>query len=209
VAWKKNIHAQEMFQIVQRVNLPFICHFRIASAGGVCPELCHPFPVTVDANLGLEGKASRVLFHNGTYQDWKESCMQMILSRKLYIPKGIWSDSRALAWMAFHCGHRVLGFVNGKIVVFSAKSIKLFGNWVEENGISYSNTFFRPAAQEEWSKKPATTNPFPSGPFGVENPEGVEVGPDTEEDPSTDPFFVSDEFVKETETKHAMIFNWL
>jgi hypothetical protein len=41
-----------------------IFHFRYATAGGVCPELCHPFAIEDCTALALE-TAAPVVFHNG------------------------------------------------------------------------------------------------------------------------------------------------
>ena len=72
LAWLSGKHAQyekglsvaEIHDFLRRLNGPAIVHFRIASVGGVNPDLCHPFPVTHRAPLRASGIARAVLFHN-------------------------------------------------------------------------------------------------------------------------------------------------
>ena len=54
-----------------------VIHFRIASVGEVTPKLCHPFPVTACATTRFSGHARAVLFHNGTWGDWRETLRRM------------------------------------------------------------------------------------------------------------------------------------
>jgi len=50
-----------------------VIHFRIASVGGVCQQLRHPFPITLKAGLEPRGRAKAVLFQNGTWVGWRDA----------------------------------------------------------------------------------------------------------------------------------------
>ena len=144
VYWKKNLKASDIVKLLPKVNLPLVIHFRLASVGGGSSSLCHPFPITKDVPLSLEGKIKgSVLAHNGTWLEWRKICFQILLRKNIRCPDGLWSDSRAMAWIAAHYGIGVLHFIGEKVAVLSPKGLKIFGTgWELYNGMLVSNTHF-------------------------------------------------------------------
>src|SRR3990167_4580457 len=105
VHWKKGLDEAEMQEFVAALPLPFVAHFRIASCGAKSKELCHPFPVSKDASLALEGTTKGyVLFHNGHWAEWKPFTKETALKMGRPLPTGQWSDTRAMAWAAHNYG---------------------------------------------------------------------------------------------------------
>lgn len=140
VEYKKAVTAQEIFEISCAEPLPQIIHFRLGTVGGNGKLLCHPFPVSKKTELALEGQAKKVLFHNGHWSRWKEFCTETIVQNKEKAPKGKWSDSRAMAWLAAIYGESFLNFIGEKVVVFSSKAINIYGEgWIEKVGVVFSN----------------------------------------------------------------------
>jgi hypothetical protein len=79
-------------------GVPFVAHFRIATVGGVQPNLCHPFPVTYLSQASLKGNIDApVLFHNGHWRGWEDALLNSTISLGLMVPDGPLSDSRAIA----------------------------------------------------------------------------------------------------------------
>lgn len=77
---------------------PFVAHFRIATVGGVQPDLCHPFLVTYLSRASLTGSVkSPVLFHNGHWNGWQDALLNSTINMGLTVPDGPLSDSRAIA----------------------------------------------------------------------------------------------------------------
>jgi len=95
------IDLKEAQELIAKAPLPFVCHFRIQTVGGKKAGLCHPFPVHDDVTLALKGETEGfVLFHNGHWGQWRSSVMEAVFKGQLKLPKGKWSDSRAMAWSA-------------------------------------------------------------------------------------------------------------
>jgi hypothetical protein len=146
VKYKKGIKSKQIFEITKKINLPAIIHFRIASIGGVNDELCHPFQINTQADTEVSGTCDSVLFHNGTWTDWKEMCMKAVVSSGniLKFPSGQWSDSRAMAWLADKFGIDFLNLIDNsnKIAVLTPQGIRKFGRFIEVEKNLCSNDYF-------------------------------------------------------------------
>jgi hypothetical protein len=143
VHFKKGLSANEIYEIVSTKKLPVVVHFRAATHGGVCSELCHPFPITEKVPLVVEGRCKRVLFHNGVWSDWNSVCLDVVIHRNKKFPSGKCSDSRALAWLVACIGESVLTLIDEKVVVFAANRIDFYGDgWTVRDGVVYSNTYW-------------------------------------------------------------------
>ena len=151
VRYKKGITAIEIIEIMEAVEPPMFIHFRVASVGGAVPELCHPFPITVEASLKTEGAARAVLMHNGTWSTWKQNMLHLIPRaarenlKETKIPPGPWSDSRCMAWLAAIYGPEILELLEEKIAVLTGRGQwKTLGyGWSEFEGCHYSNLFWK------------------------------------------------------------------
>ena len=152
VEFVKGLTAEEIHEILLGLDdsIRWVVHFRYATVGDPQAGLCHPFPVQKDTNLNIEGRVGRVLFHNGTVPDWKKKLKDITLDPtfEVDIPAGDWSDSRGVAWLlALNGSTRPLNFIEGKFVVVNRAGILVFPKgrvgWVEEQGILYSNTYWR------------------------------------------------------------------
>jgi hypothetical protein len=153
VVWKKGLDLDQMLGYIlqDRIPLPFVAHFRIASVGGIKPELTHPFPIMKNIPLELEGKTKgSVLFHNGHVGDWQALCLAKTLAMpvNMKVPDGPWSDSRGLAWLNLLHGSNINEFVKDqRVVVFGPERVAIYGSgWTQIENVWCSNDFF-------WSKK--------------------------------------------------------
>src|SRR5262245_45793565 len=73
VRFEKGLGPDEVHDCFTRVAGPAIAHFRWATVGAKCAELCHPFVIGDDGSpLATEGTADAVLFHNGHWSDWAD-----------------------------------------------------------------------------------------------------------------------------------------
>jgi hypothetical protein len=152
VEFVKGLTAEEIHETLLGLDdsTRWVVHFRYATIGDPQAGLCHPFPIQKDTNLNTEGRVGRVLFHNGTVPDWKKRLKDITLDPtfEVEIPAGDWSDSRGVAWLlALNDSTRPLNFIEGKFVVVNRRGILVFPKgrvgWVEEQGILYSNTYWR------------------------------------------------------------------
>lgn len=135
--------------------LPHVAHFRIATSGGVNQELTHPFEVSINSPISLEGSSKHpLLFHNGIITDWKERFLQWtpeiireLRRRKMapILPDGPWSDTRTVAIITAYSGISVLNFISGKFVVINNNIIKTYGEFETAKGIHFSNSGYMPA----------------------------------------------------------------
>jgi hypothetical protein len=167
VSWVKNIDAKTMIEMIDagKVKAPALIHFRITTSGGTRPELCHPFPISQKASTELTGRATSVLVHNGHWSGWSARALNVVLRHDKKVPEGYWSDSRALAYMAYHLGEQALRLVeHQKIATLNREGeIRLFGYFDEREGIHYSNLnwqrkavsveVYRGSSFEDWREK--------------------------------------------------------
>jgi hypothetical protein len=127
-------------------GLPWVVHFRIATHGPICDELTHPFTIDARASVECEGEADSVLFHNGTFPNWKEYLLQAVASSGTPLPEQPWSDSRAVAFVCHVYGKHVLSILenSSRFLVFDAKEkkdhrIMLWGTWHDYDVFKFSN----------------------------------------------------------------------
>jgi cytochrome c553 len=135
VRWKKGLFLDDMIKLNQELPLPYILHFRVPSSGtSQLWQACHPFEVSPDAEYDFEGETeNHVLFHNGFWTGWKEKIQQIAISGYVRVPSGPWSDSRGLAWAAYHLGLGILDMIDEKVVAFGPhdEDIDIFGTWMQ------------------------------------------------------------------------------
>lgn len=137
VHWEKNLTAAEIHQLIQEqvVTMPAVIHFRLGNVGAICPELCHPFPITPGAELDLQGATrDAVLFHNVTWPDWQAYVGDLV---------GSVSDSRVVARQCALQGLDLLDELGGQAGRFAVLNVngelQRFGPWQPLDGIIYSN----------------------------------------------------------------------
>jgi hypothetical protein len=114
VQWQKGLKDdEEVKKFIKDQNIPFplVIHFRTASVGGVSAGLTHPFPTIQDVPLWTAGQAPEVLFHNGHLSNWDDLVLNVGLPSTERFPDGVWSDTRALAWLTYLKGPGILDFI--------------------------------------------------------------------------------------------------
>lgn len=140
VRWKKGLELDEVTELCAKVPMPYVVHFRIPSVGGKTPFLCHPFPVTPEVPLELQGTTKGfVLFHNGHWGRWRESTLEAAVRSNTKVPGGKWSDTRAMAFHAHIYGSGILEMIDEKSVMFGPDKVEVFGAWSKEGGLWVSN----------------------------------------------------------------------
>ena len=105
VRWSKGLEPAELEPLIAGLSGEIVIHFRWASVGEVTPKLCHPFPITASATTRLSGHARAVLFHNGTWGDWRELLSRMPRGRVA----GVLSDTRVAASLVDLAGSECIG----------------------------------------------------------------------------------------------------
>lgn len=154
VRFDKGFDASELTDalIEKYLALPFpkAIHFRLATHGGVIPELTHPFPIKRGVPHDLVGTARAVLFHNGVWHDYDDRLREGIIAGTINpnVLVGGMSDSRAMAVLAQRFGEDfldLLSFGSNKVLVLRHDTWYTYGTWTEKEGWSASNSrIFRP-----------------------------------------------------------------
>jgi hypothetical protein len=139
VHWFKGLEPRELEQLIAGLSGEIVIHFRWASVGEVTPKLCHPFPITSCATTRLSGHARAVLFHNGTWGDWRETLRGLPRYRR---PGGLLSDTRVAASLVDLCGMDELDRLPGRWVFFDRDFTELYGDWHKWKGMKVSNLGF-------------------------------------------------------------------
>ncbi len=154
VHWKKGLDEEEMQEFCATLPLPFIAHFRIASVGGARPILTHPFLISETTETELEGVTEgHVLFHNGHWGVWKKEMWEAAKYLSAQIPTGYWSDTRALAWMAYNYGLGSLYMIDEKVVAYGPSDMEIVAGsgWSKVDNIWVSNTLFNKDWKDTWT----------------------------------------------------------
>jgi hypothetical protein len=138
VRWSKGLEPDELEPLIAGLSGEIVIHFRWASVGEVTPKLCHPFPITASATTRLTGHARAVLFHNGTWGDWREMLRRMPRGRV----GGVLSDTRVAASLVDLAGSDTLERLPGRWVFFDRDFTELFGDWQRWRGMRVSNLGF-------------------------------------------------------------------
>lgn len=145
VRWCKgtDMHAEDIHEILAgKEDVPRFIHFRIATAGGVSDELCHPFPLIKGIPTKKEGKSREgVLMHNGVWNEWKAPLIAHFPRNTLL--KGPWSDTRAMAIVVMSIGEeaidKIANYSNKVAIMRPDGTVTRWGNWSEKDGVWYSN----------------------------------------------------------------------
>lgn len=148
VRFKKGLTVEDVKKLLdgEAKGKAWVAHFRIATHGGVRPELTHPFTIDAEASVALEGEAPSVLFHNGTFQEWKQYLLQAAATSGTPLPEAPWSDSRALAFCCGVFGKHFLSIIDNqsRFLVFDAAAeeadrMMCWGNWYNFEVFKFSN----------------------------------------------------------------------
>jgi len=127
VRWEKNVDPEVAIRLAARVPMPFLVHFRWATVGGVNTPLCHPFPVSRGVSTQAAGRARAVLAHNGHWHGWEDHSGAIAARAGVRVPKGPWSDSRAIAWVAHLVGEEALELIDEKVAILDKDGIRRYG----------------------------------------------------------------------------------
>jgi hypothetical protein len=131
-------------------GVPHVLHFRLATHGGVRPELTHPFVVSEESPLIERGVVAKpMLAHNGVWSLYTKQ-------KELRGLAGPVSDSRVLAaWLGRLAKERPLREVleeryeevasAGRVVVVDPATWKIHvvGDWIREGPFLFSNGSYR------------------------------------------------------------------
>lgn len=151
---KKGLNLKKLRRVVNSISLPFTIHFRWTTVGGTCKELTHGFVVSKESPILLEGTSDKdILFHNGHWSEYADILEQMW--KKGYLTnedigkigtKHI-SDTRIMAIAKSVLNESNFNdLVNGQklaIMKHDKQDIQTIGTFIEENGILYSNQYFK------------------------------------------------------------------
>jgi len=139
--YQKGLTIKEVIELNKTLPFPYAFHFRITTVG-INKLLTHPYEVTKESELKMEGQAEALLMHNGHWSDWNEAVLNHSINTGQDCPDGDWSDSRAMAYLSGVIGPNMLKMLSGqKIAVFKKnKKITILGaGWEIEKDILYSN----------------------------------------------------------------------
>lgn len=150
----------------QICDYPHVIHFRLTSAGSVCPELTHPFLCTPESPITYRGIGKEgVLFHNGTVGGWHSMIMSIALANKKY-PEGKMSDTRVMAMAVGIVGKDILKHESSKYCYVHPEGFVRYGDFTNEDGIWFSNSYWKHRKQ---SWKSQTFNNTYYGGFNSED----------------------------------------
>lgn len=158
--YKKGMFPGELISFMETIELPFIVHARAASIGGKGLTLTHPYEITAESPLKFEGSAEKLLFHNGTVSNFRHFMMAADVTNPNQYDS--MSDTRGLALILAKLNDdtKQINFLKEfkqKFVIVDSKALefKIFGDFQFEDGIYYSNFYWKSqqVTFNEWDNK--------------------------------------------------------
>ena len=139
-------HLDKLEKTIDTTATPIVMHFRITTHGGTKPENTHPFPITDSVKrLQLTHCTAKLgVAHNGII-DIKPRSSE-ISDTMEYIASQLAPLSRALPmfYKNMDAMTMIQNAINSKMVFLTGEGeLYSTGDFVEEDGILYSNTSFR------------------------------------------------------------------
>ena len=137
---KKKINIEE---------IPLILHFRISTSGKTDGATCHPFPVTSDLNALRKTHVitSLGMAHNGIISDFEEK-KSIYSDTQLFVNKCVsyLYDMNPKFLHDDRTEKLLEPIINGSRLAFldSHGNIYRYGDWIENDGIYYSNEGYIP-----------------------------------------------------------------
>lgn len=129
-------------------NTGLVMHFRITTHGGTRPECCHPFPLTDDdtALRALDTRAAVGVAHNGVIHGQATDAttsdtmayIRDVLAPLQHMAGDLLANDDAMTVVESTIGSK-LAFLEPD------GAITTVGDFIEENGVFYSNSSFKPA----------------------------------------------------------------
>lgn len=125
---------------------PMIFHFRIATHGGITPALCHPFPISnkIPVLRRLTTSTSLGIVHNGIIdikaRNGVSDTMQYItekLAKRYKWDKEFYKNKKQRKAILTEIGSSKMAFLD------SMGEIYTIGDFIEDNGILYSNSSYK------------------------------------------------------------------
>lgn len=150
-------------QLNKEINLKkrsVVFHFRISTSGKVDGATCHPYPVTdkIEYLKSTRIKCKMGMAHNGIFSDYvltgKDNTDNLNDSQNFV---------RTFIYSLYKLNKNFLNNEYGKLLVNNEKGysrlcfltaddeLHYFGNWIEDNGIKYSNENYKPKETKVWS----------------------------------------------------------
>ena len=163
VQWFKGITLEQLKGFRNQATKGLI-HFRLASVGPAIPQLCHPFPVSKTTSLKLEGRSDMALAHNGHWSTWRARLLDG--TRHAVLPRGVFSDTRAMAFLAGIHGIRYLELLDEKVLVATPTCTWQFGTgWVRPKDVGYELSYdvSKKTYSYEWSNYGSPYKEYPKG----------------------------------------------
>ena len=137
-----------LFNIQEKYDLdklPVVMHFRITTHGGTSPENCHPFPIS-EANGMLKKltlKTDVGVAHNGIIDI---RCEKGLSDTMTYIKEQMAPLKQAVPdfYKNKHLLKMIENAIDSRMAILDKKGeITLIGDFVEDQGIKYSNTSYK------------------------------------------------------------------
>lgn len=150
-AFKKGLKSAIKKYGIDTKDTPMVFHFRITSQGGVKPTLTHPFPLTrsYDEMRQLSGDVDVACVHNGIidfassystvidYSDTMEFIKEVAYPLIHKNEDKYWKNKTLMGLLTY------LLDSNRFAIMDKFGHTELIGNWIEDNGIFYSNSSYK------------------------------------------------------------------
>lgn len=170
IFWEKGLDLEGLDLLLKKQKGPLAIHFRAASSGPKSPQMCHPFPINEGADLLLKGSAEKVLFHNGTWGEWRKALLQSAFSNGDKIPRYPNGDTRTIAWLLHRHGEGLLDALDLHdrfLILDSTKKeiFRMWGSWQDKGDYMQSSSLIEIKPKKEKKEKESGEDRYANYPF--------------------------------------------
>ena len=141
---------------VYTAEKPLAVHCRIGTSGKKTAGTCHPFPVVKSLREMLKSKTESdgAIMHNGILRRLERKGKY---SDTMYLAKGFTDLTIAQLESSRFVQSAIAEYLgsSNKVLFFSPNQQVMFGNWEKQNGLYYSNLYWKPIAKHsriDWSE---------------------------------------------------------
>lgn len=126
------------------IDTDLVIHFRFATQGKICPENCHPFPITnkVKELKAIEIESNIGLVHNGVIPFCSNYKRNTLSDTQIFI-KDYLSKIPVKQFRNSAITNLIYEATNSKFIIMTEQKTILIGKFIEENSIFYSNSTYK------------------------------------------------------------------
>ena len=147
----------KLFTIKDIQDVELGIHFRITTHGATNALNCHPFAIKRKLKdiRRTQQTAAAAVMHNGVLSSVKVKSNSGLSDTAVYT-RDVLNPLKTLNGGALTNSKQASDIINAtrgtsRLLIFDGQGVKMFGNWLEDNGVFYSNDSYKARYFDAWN----------------------------------------------------------